>query len=275
MTIPVHNGMPFIRETLNSVLPQLGANDEVIVVDNASEDGTSEYLSTVHDSRVRCINRSETQSMAANWTQAIAETSGKYVKLMCADDMLLPGCIEQQVAALDSVAEASLVASQRMIVDEWDSVLIRRHGLNGLKKRGTCRDTIRRCLRAGTNLVGEPSALMFRSNQIKSAMPWGDKWPYVLDISTYARLDAESEFIFVHEPLACFRVSRNSGSAQLLGEQARDFRQWRDALLSSSEYRWTRIDSIASKINLFGRSLARRYYFRKVARKAKAMSEGA
>ena len=44
VVLPVFNGLPYLREQLQSILVQLEANDELLIVDDCSTDGSLEYL---------------------------------------------------------------------------------------------------------------------------------------------------------------------------------------------------------------------------------------
>lgn len=268
VAIPVLNGMPFIQETVTSVLNQLGPADELVLVDNASTDGTLQYLSSLSDDRIRLVARHQTQPVADNWTQAVHETRGQYVKVVCGDDVVLADCLDVQVAALQHSPKAVLVASQRTVVDEWGSTLIQRHGLRGIRERVSGSVAIRQCLLAGTNLLGEPAAVMFRGESIRAVMPWEERWPYVLDLATYARLADSGDFIAIHRPLAKFRVSSTSWSSQILNQQPEDFRGWSVWVRKHLHLEWTRLDGVKSEVNLRIRSLIRRYFFWRVSRKA-------
>lgn len=268
VAIPVLNGMPFIQETVTSVLNQLGPIDELVVVDNASTDGTLQYLSSLSDDRIRLVARHQTQPVADNWTQAVQETRGQYVKLVCGDDVVMPDCLDIQIAALERSPKAVLVASQRTVVDEWGSILIQRHGLRGIGERVSGNLAIRRCLVAGTNLLGEPAAVMFRGELIRAVMPWEERWPYVLDLATYARLADSGDFIAIHWPLAKFRVSSTSWSSQILSQQPEDFRGWSVWVRKHLNLEWTMLDGVKGEVNLRIRSLIRRYFFWRVSRKA-------
>ena len=59
--VATYNGERFIEEQLRSILMQIGADDEVIVSDDGSTDGTLDCVARLEDSRVRILH-SQTQS---------------------------------------------------------------------------------------------------------------------------------------------------------------------------------------------------------------------
>lgn len=268
VTIPVYNGMPYVRAAVDSVLRQLGQHDELIIVDNASTDGTREYLEGIKDSRVRVVLRAATQDAAANWTQATNETSGEYVKLICSDDQIEPNCLAEQSSLLSGDEDVVMVAGKRTIVDDRDEVLIASHGLDGLPNRLNGDEAIKRCVLAGTNLFGEPAAVMFRGDMLREVMPWSDKWPYMLDLSTYARVAHRGEVACIHHPVARFRVSPSSWSSRILDEQPKDFRSWRNWQIEQMEMSLSRWERIRAELSLRARTFARKIYFKRVARRA-------
>lgn len=108
--IPVFNGRQYLGETIASALAQDCPATEIIVQDNASTDGTWEYLqqlALVHPS-LSVQRNPETVDMASNWNIALGRARGDYLMLLSADDLLEPGFIstclqtmtEQQVAAV-------------------------------------------------------------------------------------------------------------------------------------------------------------------------------
>ena len=268
VTIPVYNGMPYIQAAVESVTSQLDQGDELVIVDNASSDGTVEYLRTLKDARIRVILRTETQDVAANWTEAIRETSGSFVKLICGDDLIEPGCLREQADLLAGDDSLVMVAGKRTVIDDQDEILIASHGLNGLPARMSGDDAVKRCLLAGTNLLGEPAAVMFKGAAIRAAMPWDNRWPYMLDLSTYARVASEGAVSFIHHPVARFRVSPTSTSSRILKEQPKDFRLWRNWQVQESGRPLSRLEHVRAELSLRARTFARKVYFKRVARRA-------
>ena len=64
-----------------------------------------------------------------NWTRAVNAARGEYVKLVCADDEVLPGAISAQVAALDAHPSAVLAAGRRRVINASGRVLMESRGL--------------------------------------------------------------------------------------------------------------------------------------------------
>lgn len=272
VTIPVYNGMPFIESAIESVISQLGATDELVVIDNASTDGTTDYLRSLSDNRLRLVVRDSTQDVAANWTQAIRESQGKYVKLMCADDVLLPGTLDRQVALLEHNTDCAAVTGRRRIIGPGGGTIKANHGLGPLVGVVQGVEAIKECARSGTNLLGEPVCFMFDRQAILDGMPWEIKHPYLLDLATYAKGLSTSSIVCEPNEVACFRVSAGSWSANILRDQPRDFKAWRKSWLSTSNAPWSTRDAIVADLFLSWRTMTRWATFLGVKVAARARS---
>ena len=92
VTIVTYNSGRFIRRCLEAVLEQRYPHLEVIVVDNASTDGTIDILEHFED-RCGVVYNSENRGFAAAQNQAIALSRGEWVLTLNPDVFLLPGFI--------------------------------------------------------------------------------------------------------------------------------------------------------------------------------------
>ena len=114
MTVSVclatYQGERYIERQLRSILEQLGANDEVIVVDDCSRDRTVEVIESVGDPRIKLfrnpINRREVYSFG----RAIEIATGDIVFLSDQDDVWLPGRVRLMVDRLQK-SDAALITS--------------------------------------------------------------------------------------------------------------------------------------------------------------------
>src|ERR1041385_2675747 len=98
VTIVTYNSGRFIKRCLESVLEQKYANMEVVVIDNASTDGTGDILEQFAD-RCRIYYNDENLGFAAAQNQAIQRAEGEWVLTLNPDVLLLPNFIQSLVEA--------------------------------------------------------------------------------------------------------------------------------------------------------------------------------
>ncbi|MBD2440127.1 glycosyltransferase family A protein [Nostoc sp. FACHB-110] len=123
--VPAYNAARFIDRTLNSILSQTYKNTEVIVVDDGSEDRTSEIveLFAQQDSRVILLQQ-ENAGVAAARNLAIQKSRGEYIAPIDADDIWYPQKLEKQVECLVSADESvGLVYAWSVGIDEDDVII--------------------------------------------------------------------------------------------------------------------------------------------------------
>ncbi len=89
VTIVTYNSGRFIKRCLESVLEQKYPNIEVVVVDNASTDGTTDILELFED-RCQVVYNEENVGFAAAQNQAIGISHGQWVLTLNPDVLLLP-----------------------------------------------------------------------------------------------------------------------------------------------------------------------------------------
>jgi glycosyltransferase involved in cell wall biosynthesis len=107
--VPTYNTRAHVRAAVESLLRQTLVELEVIVIDDASSDGSTETLSDITDSRLRIVRHWRNQGLSGARNTGIALSRGQYVALLDADDVSLPLRCERQVALLDARPEVGLV----------------------------------------------------------------------------------------------------------------------------------------------------------------------
>jgi GT2 family glycosyltransferase len=98
VTIVTYNSGRFIKRCLESVLAQKYAGKEIIVVDNASTDGTIDILEQFED-RCQIYYNDENIGFAAAQNQAIRLATGDWILTLNPDVLLLPNFIRSLVDA--------------------------------------------------------------------------------------------------------------------------------------------------------------------------------
>ncbi len=106
VVIPAFNAERYLGEALRSVLDQTRPADEILVVDDGSDDGTVAVAEGFAGVRVL---PGEHRGPGPTRNRGIAAARGVYVAFLDADDLWLPDKLEQQVAVLDTEDEIDLV----------------------------------------------------------------------------------------------------------------------------------------------------------------------
>ena len=86
VVIPVRNGVRFVGEALDSVLGQLGPDDEVIVVDDGSTDATADRVRGLGDQRVRILDGGG-RGVSAARNVGLAAAHGTFLAFLDHDDL--------------------------------------------------------------------------------------------------------------------------------------------------------------------------------------------
>ncbi len=95
-----YHGAAFIEEQVASILEQLGDDDELVVVDDASRDETVEILRRIGDDRVRVVVLPANRGHIAAFETALAQARGRYLMLADQDDLWPAGRVDLMVEAL-------------------------------------------------------------------------------------------------------------------------------------------------------------------------------
>lgn len=119
--IATYNGEKYIKEQLDSILYQLNDNDEIIISDDGSTDGTLNIIKSYNDSRIRIYLHTKQKQkfsfgyVSKNFENALKKAKGDILFLADQDDVWLSDKVKNQILALQ---KADLVLSDCKIVDE-------------------------------------------------------------------------------------------------------------------------------------------------------------
>ena len=112
--IATYNGEKYIKEQLNSILPQLGVNDEIIISDDRSTDSTLSIINSFNDERVK-IFVNKNKGIVKNFENALMHASGDYIFLADQDDVWLSEKVSLSIAGLE---HNNLVVTNCKVTDE-------------------------------------------------------------------------------------------------------------------------------------------------------------
>lgn len=112
--IASYNGERYIEEQILSIVPQIGDEDEIIVCDDCSTDGTVEKLRSIRCPQLRIYENKANIGYVANFEQALRKAKGDYIFLCDQDDVWLPQKVATCLKALET---ADMAVTDATIVD--------------------------------------------------------------------------------------------------------------------------------------------------------------
>lgn len=232
--IPTYNGKRYIEECLDSVLAQTHSDFELLVLDDASRDGTADSVERRlgGDPRLRLLRNPRTLGLVGNWNRCVRLARGAWVKFVFQDDTLEPDCLSRLLRA--ARPGVPLVACRRELRIE-DGVspavrrMYRRHiAEHSLQRRFPGRSFIpprefaRLMLRHPVqNCVGEPTAVMIRRSAFARLGLFNPDLVNICDWEFFARVAVNEGLCFADETLASFRV--HPGAASSFNRRRRAF----------------------------------------------------
>ena len=142
--------------------------------------------------------------------------------MLCHDDLLYPDSLERQVRALQSNPAAVVASGARTIINSKGTVLFNR---SVIRKTGLYpgRAMIRRCIMAGTNIIGDPVNVMWRRSAMEKVGAFDPSVVYCTDIECWLRLLSVGDLYYDTEPTGFYRIHRNAAAMGLAGVTVQDF----------------------------------------------------
>ncbi len=126
IAIPTYNRLSFLRRALESALSQTYQNIEIIVLDNASTDGTYEYLLEMAKqySHIKVITNAGNIGFVKNVQQIPDHTHGKYLNVLSDDDYLDIEFCNTVAIALEKESDVTLWYCRASYIDKIEKKLL-------------------------------------------------------------------------------------------------------------------------------------------------------
>ena len=207
VVMPVYNALPFLDDSVRSILEQSHSNFDFIIRDDGSTDGSREALRrwAGRDRRILLYEgeRNLGPAGSADWVARKATTP--IVARMDADDIALPERLRRELAVLDSHPDAVLVGCLFEGIDGKGRVVRRRD---------------RSPLRSSGFAAPFPhGSIMYRREAFERAGGYRESCRFWEDLDLYFRMSDFGRVMVLPEPLYRFRYS--STSTRLTSHQER------------------------------------------------------
>lgn len=194
-----YNSAPYIALQLRSILQQLGPEDEVIVVDDASTDATPNLIRAIGSPAIRLVEHKENKGVVATFEEALRNATGDILFLADGDDVWAENKVKLFLEAFRDYPEANLVTSQIAFIDK-DGARIQDTMYSNRKtfQRGFWHNLLRNHFQG--------SAMAIRASLLGSVLPFPRGVGFLHDhwIGTRnARLGGSA--VYLKEPLLFYR----------------------------------------------------------------------
>lgn len=210
--IPARNVEPFIGQTLASVLNQSHRTLEVIVIDDASGDGTAAVVEEAagRDARVRLIRTRANIGVSAARNLAIAESRGEFIAPLDADDIWREDKLARQLAVMRaSGPKVGVVYCWSTGIDERNRIILPSWN-NSVAAGNVLRDIV------VSGIAGNGSTPLIRRQFIDAVGGYDAGLALCEDWKFYTALAGVCEFAVVPDYLTGYRLHADSASMNVL-----------------------------------------------------------
>jgi glycosyltransferase involved in cell wall biosynthesis len=217
VTIPSYNYVQYLRECVESAATQQGVDVDVVIVENASTDGSRDLARSLVDeyANVRIVEHQDNHGIIASLDRCRDEVRGAYTVLLCADDCLTPGSLARSVEFMDAHPHVGLSYGPVIDFEGIDDALPT--NLEVASRPPIIypgREWIGQCCKSGAVRIYTPEALM-RTSTLAAAGRLNPACPKTSDWNMWLRMAAYADIAYLPgPPLAMFRRHERNDSAQ-------------------------------------------------------------
>jgi len=220
--IPTYNRPQFFRLALESVLRQTYKKLQIIICDNSTNKETEELIQLYKaDSRICYIRNKQASNKEENFAPFESEVQGEYLQWLMDDDVLDANKIEKMIMAFWENPKVTIATSNRRWVDAVGHEIPQQKQVNlGENVEYAIiegRQLGNYMLTGVRNLIGEPSAVLFRRSDLQNHY-WQAQcrgYKTISDVVMWLELLEKGGCAFFQAPLSSYRRHQEQEGQQL------------------------------------------------------------
>lgn len=201
IVLPSYNAGKYLQEAVESVINQTYTSYELLILDDGSTDGCTDFLNNISDNRIRLIRRKHNYIATINYGLSVAK--GKYIARMDADDKMFPTRLADQVAVLERDKDITICATY---MQQMGGNNIYNNGIEGTIK------PFAHILLLG-NFIAHPTVMIRTAFLNKHRLKYRPKYIYAEDYKLWAEIACLGGSLYIiPKPLIEYRTSEGQVS---------------------------------------------------------------
>lgn len=193
--LATYNGEEYIKQQLESILPQLGSEDEIIISDDRSTDRTIERIVELNDSRIKIfINSIKNKGLTYNFENALNKSTGDVIFLSDQDDIWLENKVE---ICMEYLKNNDVVVTNCSLVNNKLEILEQSYFRLNSSRKGFFKNIYR------SSYLG--SCLAFKKKLFLDILPFPNNMRLYHDWWIGIISDLKYKVSFIEEPLMLYR----------------------------------------------------------------------
>lgn len=190
-----YNGEKYIKEQIDSILVQIGSDDELIISDDQSSDRTVEIIRSIPDKRIKLFIHDYDHGFVRNFENALEKAKGDVIFLSDQDDIWMSDKVKTVMNALES---SDFVVSDCITINDREEIISKSRIADYNIKTGFWRLMIK------TRYLG--CCMAFNRKVLEVALPF-PKNAYLMEHDLWLAAVAECYFktALIQKPLIKYR----------------------------------------------------------------------
>lgn len=202
-----YNSERFIGAAIESILEQTYQEFELLIIEDASTDGTLEVIQSYADKRIRVLTNENNMGTLYNMRRGVAEARGKYIAVLDSDDVSEPERLRKQVLVLEQRSEVLLCASKVKNLVNGKMERVQYLPVKNARQ-------LRFSLLFGNNMTAH-SSVMFRKKELQELGIHYEKYEYCHDYHLIMSVGQISPIYIINEELIQYRIHRKQKTSVL------------------------------------------------------------
>jgi glycosyltransferase involved in cell wall biosynthesis len=184
IAIPTYKRCDSVVSLVNSLIPQLMDGDELLVIDDGSQDDTSDRLSQIE--RIKFISNVSNEGMLKTWNKCLTATAHDWICIIHDDDTVAPNALKTIRKTISLVQKPALIGHSYSGNNDLDDSLRYR-----VVEPGAW---------AALHPLAVPSGVTIHRDIVKELGLFDERFQYSADIEYFSRICAKFTSIVIENP---------------------------------------------------------------------------